>query len=73
MRLSAAQKSALSRGSKDRWLGAKEADVMGGAMAALERRGLAEVKVAEKPYRRCVYRLTPAGVEKRDALAGRGS
>lgn len=65
MRLSDAQKDALRVGSSERWLGALEVNVTGSTMVALERRGLAKVRERRKPYRRFVYRLTPAGARER--------
>lgn len=62
MKLSEAQKNALRVGSPYYWRGAREVRVSGDTMAALERRGLAEVREEQKPYRRCVYRLTNDGI-----------
>jgi hypothetical protein len=59
------QKTAIVKGSRTRWLGARETDVMGSTMVALERRGLADVR---QTPRRFVYRLTDAGAAKRAEL-----
>lgn len=60
MRLSDVQKRAIRRGYTA-WQGHRESGVSGDTMAALERRGLAEVRSVRDPYVRCIYRLTAAG------------
>jgi hypothetical protein len=68
VRLSETQKAAVLDGSGTRWLGTRETGVRGNTMYALAQRQLAEVREAERPYRRFVFRLTAAGVAKRDEL-----
>lgn len=60
--LSDAQGYAIRAGRPDQWLGTRETGVMGSTMDALERRGLAEVRVTP---RRFLYRLTSRGNELR--------
>lgn len=61
-RLTETQAAALAAGSPRWWRGHRETGVQGSTMDALERRGLATARFDVKPYRRMVYRLTPAGV-----------
>lgn len=68
-RLSERQVYAVKVGGAS-WQGARESGVTGDTMAALERRGLAEVRQEKTrsdgtPYGRCLYRLTNAGAELR--------
>lgn len=58
MKLTPAQARGIDRGRATAWAGARETGVPGDTMAALERRGLAEVR---HDGRRCLYRLTAEG------------
>lgn len=60
MALSKPQQRAIREGSPTAWLGCRETGIAGDTMAALERRGLAEV-TQENGRGRCLYRLTAAG------------
>lgn len=46
----------------EKWIASADGGVAGSTLAALEDRGLVEVRWSEKPYRRMEGRLTPAGV-----------
>ena len=68
MRLSPTQKRALGALRPDRALGLKETGVAGDTIVALHSRGLVHFEWTDKPYRRIVGTLSPAGVAKRDEL-----
>lgn len=64
-RLTEPQRHAIRVGSPRQWLGTREVGVSGDTMDALARKGLAEVRRAQKPYPRHIYRLTQEGNELR--------
>jgi hypothetical protein len=64
--LSPHQRDALRLGSGIRWLGTREIGVTGSTMVSLQRRRLADVRYESD---RMVFRLTPAGIDKRDEIA----
>lgn len=52
---------ALARLAPGEYAGARDGAGEGSTLAALERRGLADVTTTRRPYRRVVARLTPLG------------